>query len=70
MRLHVYADLRGRWRWRIVAVDGRIVGEGPPSGCDTRTEALLEAYRVGAGMPVVEDDVVDLRERPVTVDVL
>lgn len=61
MKIHVYQDLRGEWRWRLVAANGRVVADGS-EGYSTKenlsraVDTLLNAFH--EGVDVVGEDVV------------
>ena len=56
MSYHYYKDARGEWRWRLKAVNGRIIADSA-EGYKTESECLDDIDRVKASVSakVVKD---------------
>jgi uncharacterized protein YegP (UPF0339 family) len=52
MKIVVYQDLRGEWRWRFVAENGRVMADGAEGydekrGVDKALDTICGALRTG-----------------------
>lgn len=57
--IHVYRDLRGEWRWRLVAANGRILADGSEGYVDRHNVAdalVTVAAAFTNGTTTVMDD--------------
>lgn len=50
MTFHVYRDTAGQWRWRLVAKNGRTVGDSG-EGYRRRVDCVRMAQRILLGAP-------------------
>ena len=55
MKIHVYKDMRGEWRWRIKSRNGRTIGDSG-EGYKSRAHARRMAQKVAAGPIAVAAD--------------
>jgi len=55
VKIHVYKDMRGEWRWRIKSRNGRTIGDSG-EGYKSRAHARRMAQKVAAGPIAVAAD--------------